>query len=215
MPAKYYPPVRNQDAFTCPYCGVYANQSFTPGLSGYISGHGVLKLDGSISQCARCQRMCIWVGEQLVYPDLGSAHEPTADMPEDVRTDYLEASSIASRSPRSAAALLRLAVQKLCISLGLPGKHLNDDIGVLVKTKGLSAQVQKALDVLRVIGNNAVHPGEINVDDSPEVVNALFGLLNFIVEQMITQPKQIEALYGILPDGVKAGVAKRDGTDIK
>jgi Domain of unknown function (DUF4145) len=64
-------------------------------------------------------------------------------------------------------------VQKLCVRLGGGGANLNDDIGLLVQS-GFPVQIQHALDVVRVIGNNAVHPGEISVDDNPEIAQALF-----------------------------------------
>src|SRR5258708_22812888 len=91
------------------------------------------------------------------------------DMPEDVADDYNEARAIFVSSPRSSAALLRLALQKLCKHLGEPGKDLNTDIGALV-AKGLPTQIQQALDVIRVIGNNAVHPGQIDIREEKELV---------------------------------------------
>lgn len=93
--------------------------------------------------------------------------------------------------------------------LGQKGKNINEDIGALVKS-GLPVQVQQALDVCRVIGNNAVHPGEIMFDEENQVVNTLFGLVNFIVENQITQPKQLAAMYKSLPDGAREGISKRD-----
>src|SRR5690348_4056488 len=92
---------------------------------------------------------------------------------------------IYSRSPRGAAALLRLAIQKLCIELGEPGKNLNTDIGSLFR-KGLPVTVQQALDAVRVIGNEAVHPGQIDFADTPEITGTLFNLVNFIAEKMIS-----------------------------
>ncbi|GII05306.1 hypothetical protein Pta02_73140 [Planobispora takensis] len=52
---------------------------------------------------------------------------------------------------------------------------------------GLHPQTQQAMDVLRVVGNNAVHPGEIGPDDDPELVPGLFMLVNPVVEQMISR----------------------------
>lgn len=96
------------------------------------------------------------------------------------------------------------------MELGGKGEKINDDIAELVK-KGLPATVQQALDVVRVVGNNAVHPGQIDLDDSPEIAGSLFGLINFIVEKMIAEPKKIGELFNGLPSSAKAGIAKRDG----
>jgi hypothetical protein len=69
-----------------------------------------------------------------------------------------------------------------------------------------------ALDSVRVIGNEAVHPGQIDLRDTPEIAMSLFGLVNFIVEKMITEPKEIDAFYGALPATKLDQIAKRDGT---
>ena len=61
--------------------------------------------------------------------------------------------------------------------------------------KGLNPLVQKSLDALRITGNNAVHPGEINLQEEPERVIKLFELINFIANKMITEPKEIEGFY--------------------
>jgi hypothetical protein len=129
-------------------------------------------------------------------------------MPETIRADYEEAATICAVSPRGAAALLRLAIQKLCIHLGGTGENLNQDIGLLVRN-GLPVQVQQALDYVRVIGNNAVHPGQIDTNDVA-IADQLFPLVNVIVEYMIALPKHVAGLYGQLPDGVKTSIDKRD-----
>ena len=124
----------------------------------------------------------------------------------------VRASSILDLSPRGACALLRLSLQKLCRELGQDGKNLNDDVAALV-AQGLSAEVQQALDALRVVGNNAVHPGEFDITDDAESAVALCECLNVIVEQRIAQPKRIEQLYGRLPKGALDAIAKRDATE--
>ncbi len=123
---------------------------------------------------------------------------------------YLEARSIIEVSPRGAAALLRLCVQKLAVHLGGSGKNINEDIALLVKN-GLPARVQQALDVVRVVGNNAVHPGEMNIEDQPQTAQALFGLVNLIVDNQISQPRHVSSLFDSLPDGAKSAVEKSDG----
>jgi hypothetical protein len=146
----------------------------------------------------------------MIYPTGGAAPLPNPDMPTDVRQDYEEARSILSISPRGSAALLRLAVQRLCKHLGQPGENINADIAALVK-QGLPVTLQKALDSLRVAGNNAVHPGQLDIYDTPEVATRLFGLLNIIVDNQITQPKAIGELYDTtVPADTQQHIAKRD-----
>jgi hypothetical protein len=154
----------------------------------------------------------LWVEESLVFPDVSTAPLPNPDLDSGIKSDYLEARSILNKSPRGAAALLRLCVQKLCQQLGEPGENLNDDIGHLVK-KGLPARAQLALDVVRVIGNNAVHPGQISLKDDRDVALALFGLVNSIADLMITQPTQLERLYARLPEGARQAIERRDSSE--
>src|ERR1700721_3154236 len=116
----------------------------------------------------------------MVVPPEAPVPPAREEMPEECLPDYDEARLIVALSPRGAAALLRLAVQKLMPALGEKGENINDDIGALV-AKGLPVQVQQALDFCRVIGNNAVHPGEININDTPEIAHNLFSMRNFIV----------------------------------
>ena len=97
----------------------------------------------------------------------------------------------------------------LCQELGEKGTNINDDIKNLV-AKGLPDIVQQSLDIVRVTGNNAVHPGQIDTDDL-EVVNKLFDLLNIIVEYMIALPKRVSGLYAALPNNAIESIKKRDG----
>lgn len=146
----------------------------------------------------------------MIYPLVNGVPNPHSEMPEAVKIDYEEARSIVARSSRGAAALLRLAIQKLTDMLLIDerGKDLNDNIKKLVG-KGLPEKIQKALDYLRVIGNNAVHPGQIDIKDNREIANSLFELLNIIVDVMISQPKKIEGLYDQLPEKDKLNIQKR------
>jgi hypothetical protein len=144
-----------------------------------------------------------------MVPATSSAEPPHHDLPEQCLNDYEEARDIVGRSPRGAVALLRLCLQKLMPPLGEQGVNINDDIKSLV-AKGLPPLVQQALDVCRVVGNNAVHPGELNIDDTPQIAYQLFKMINFIVEDRITRPKEIEALYAQLPQGAVDAITKRD-----
>lgn len=163
-----------------------------------------------ISECFNCKKIAVWVHEKLIFPPHRSAASPNPDLPQDIIRDFEEARSILDLSPRGAAALLRLCIQKLCASLGEKGKNIDDDIASLVK-KGLNPLVQKSLDVVRVVGNEAVHPGTIDLRDDRETAAQLLVLVNLVADQMISHPKAIEAMYAKLPEGKRKAIDQRDG----
>ncbi len=187
-------------------CSVFAKQEWYP--TYYVSSQYPLhKL--KVAHCAHCKEFSYWYGGVMILPDSGSVAMPNPDLPKDIIDDYNEARSILNKSPRGASALLRLAIQKLCSHLGEPGKNINDDIANLVK-KGLPVKVQQSLDIVRVIGNNAVHPGLIDLTDNIELATSLFGLINIIADVMITEPKKVESMYASLPPNLLKAIEERD-----
>ena len=219
MREKYIPPEYRKEAFHCPYCGVYSRQKWgiNPTFSklnlkentiiGKLYSARLARIE--ISVCEHCGEPTIWYNGSMIYPLTSIAPLPSDDMPEDLKDDFNEARGIVSISPRGAAALLRLVLQKLMKHLGEKGENLNEDIANLVK-KGLPEKIQKALDAVRVIGNNAVHPGQIDVKDDIKTAVMLFELVNMIVEVMITQPKKVDDIYNKLPEGTKRNIENRD-----
>lgn len=161
------------------------------------------------SRCFNCDEISFWLCDALIYPQKGEAPPANPDMPDDILRDYDEASAVLDQSPRGSAALIRLAIQKLCKELGQPGKNINDDIGALVKG-GLDSRVQQALDAVRVIGNCAVHPGQIDLRDDRATAETLFKLLNLIVDKTISEPKHVDEVYAALPDSAVKAIEKRD-----
>lgn len=166
--------------------------------------------NANVSQCFNCNKISIWIGSALAWPASGDAPLPNPDLSADIRLDFEEAGRILNLSPRGAAALLRLAIQKLCKELGQKGENINSDIAALVE-KGLDVRVQQALDVVRVIGNQAVHPGQIDLRDDRATAEKLFGLVNLIADIMVSQPKHIAAMFDGLPEGARKAIERRDG----
>ena len=202
----YKAPKFEESAFNCPFCNAYANQRWS-GLNAISSG---LLEDASVCFCFHCDRYSIWYEEEMIYPNFSGIEPPNEDMNDDIKGDYQEAATIVQKSPRGATALLRLGIQKLCIQLGEKGENINTDIKNLV-AKNLPVKVQESLDALRVIGNEAVHPGQLDLKDDIETASSLFRLVNFIAEKMITEPKEIAVIYNKIPDSKKEQIKERDG----
>lgn len=163
----------------------------------------------SLSRCSHCKQYAFWIKDKMVYPVVSLAPLPSDDMPEDVKADYKEAASIVEASPRASSALLRLALQKLMPHLGEKGKNINEDISNLVN-KGLSTDIQQALDLVRVVGNESVHPGVFDLKDDKETAYFLFESLNLIVYDTITRKKELDAMYNNLPKDKLDGIKNRD-----
>jgi len=164
----------------------------------------------SVATCSSCENFSVWVDKEITYPKSTSLPPPNSDLDDDIQELYVEASNILIESPKGATALLRLALQKLLKQVGKNGKNINADIKELV-AEGLSPKIQQALDLLRVIGNNAVHPGQINLEDNAEIAHKLFGILNFIAEELITKPKELEGLYAdLIPETTQEHIKERD-----
>lgn len=66
------------------------------------------------------------------------------------------------------------------------------------------------MDSIRIIGDEAVHPGQINIDDNKELAVAMFRMMNIIVEKMILEPKEIDELYQLMPENKIEGIKNRD-----
>lgn len=206
----YKPPKSREEAFNCPHCNAYAQQTWKEVLCSREGGPGFPVMENlEMAVCTHCDNYTLWHFEKMIYPEDSGVQPPNPDLRDEIKGDYLEAKSIANKSPRGAAALLRLCIQKLCEQLGEKGENLNDDIAKLVK-KGLPARIQEALDIVRVIGNNAVHPGRIDVKDGRDTAMKLFELVNLIADVMITKPKQVEELYQSLPKSQLEAIQKRD-----
>jgi len=205
---KFIKPESFSPSFTCPTCGAIAQQNWLS--TDWDLRPNSIKYQNPvrIADCVHCSSKSLWVEDYMVFPNSSDAPIPNEDMPEKVKLVYLEAASIYRKSPRGAAALLRLGIQILCKELGESGTNINTDIKHLV-AKGLPSIVQQSLDIVRVTGNEAVHPGQIDTDD-PAVVGSLFDLTNIVVQYMISLPKQVGDLYNALPEDKVSAIEIRD-----
>lgn len=215
---KYVQPAFKSPAYTCMFCGVLTTMMWGPlySLVGTTGGSAYRGTGFFQCRCDHCKETSLWRDDPskaakgaLILPSSVNAPAAHVDLPDECKIDFEEAREISAVSPRGAAALLRLSVQKLCSHLGGSGENINDDIKMLV-SRGLAPQVQQALDIVRVTGNHAVHPGEIALNDSPEHVTVMFEMINLIVEELITRPKQIADRFSRLPIRDLNSILKRD-----
>lgn len=220
---KYVEPKFKENAFTCPYCESFAQQSWSIKTidssyydksihNGYFKG---FTNTIATSTCQYCGKYHVWHNDKMIVPTNSPISMPIEDMPQVVKDLYLEARDVYPISYKSACALLRLALQHLCEEL-LKDKskgEINKDIGQLVK-ETVPQEFQQALDIVRVIGNNAVHPGKMDEQDVKEYAVTLFELLNYIVQEKIVRPKLIGGIYDKLPGGVLKSIDKRDNKNL-
>lgn len=215
----------DEKSYICPHCGAFAGMEivryrilFRSNMAELVSEEEVRMEQIEEGQsfrivtCRACDEIQFWLDNEMIYPLASSIEKPNEDMPEEVKELYNEAKNVFELSPRAAAALLRLALQKLCEHLGGKGKNINNDIGALV-TKGVPEGIQKALDCVRVVGNNGVHPGEIDLDENKDVARTLFPIMNMIVTKLITEPKKVDEIYNMFPESVKEQINRRDSKE--
>ena len=217
--SEYIVPQFLLDGFHCPHCKTLTQQEwFYLRHETYIPPNKemgrISKFYISQYQKLTCKNISIWKSEDesaglMIYPNETTAPLPIDHMPEDVHQIFEEARQVYASSPRAAAGLLRLSIQMLMPHLGESSKNLNTAIGNLVR-KGLPVIIQQALDSLRVIGNNAVHPGQIEINDDQDTALALFHILNTIIDRTIIQEQRISEVYKKLPPSAKKQITQRD-----
>jgi hypothetical protein len=217
--SKFVPPHPDSEAFTCAYCGVYAQQEEQSTYSyGIEAEFGINGNTTSLyfKRCLSCKKDHLFLVtpngtklEQLknslntddkksdvitlLYPKNSSAPPPQEDMPEEVLALYKEAASIVSDSPSAACLFIRKALETLLLdyykldpkkyNLDKLIKHLTDDT-----EQAWSKKFKPHLESIRLIGNDAAHPREINRADNEQTALTLFGFLNICVEHLISQP---------------------------
>ncbi len=204
-------------AFCCPHCRQFARQNWgqaaQTGLevgSIHYSSFNVYSENVFLSKCDACEQVMVWKNGVAIWPHTSLPPEAHPDFPEEIKGDYEEARQIYNASPRASAALLRLCLQKLCKKLGASGENINSDIQHLYDEYGLGRRVRDSMDILRVVGNNAVHPGEINLEDNREISLGLFRIINFIVDKAISEPAHVDLIFSQLPEGAREAIARRE-----
>lgn len=218
---KFESPQLKKKAFTCPNCSAFSKHDWEHTFVNETYGQftGRLGINGEkqlihslyLCKCELCGYISFWYNDKLIWPLNTGVEAPLDGMPDDIKELYKEASNIVELSPKGSCAILRLALQKLCNRLAEKDENNNidDAIKVLVE-KGLPSSLQQAMDIVRIVGNEAVHPGEINIDDNSEIAIMMFRLMNIIIEKLVVDPKKISDLYNLMPEKKLKGIENRD-----
>lgn len=221
MAGLVVPPTFKGRAFTCLHCSTLTSMAWAQLIANPFNNPFSSRF--WLCQCLHCRESSVWGAEsesaavttgRLVYPHRISAPAAHEDLPEQCRADFEEARQVYSFSPRASAALLRLCLQRLLVNLGGAGVKIDTDIKTLV-ANGLDSHIQQALDVIRVTGNQAVHPSEMNTDDDQNTVLVLFEMINMIVDELVRRPKSIQKQFDSLPLSVREAIERRDATKPK
>ncbi len=233
---SYVPPGPDKQSFTCPQCGVVAQQKWYPLLydpgdwiawiskwAQAISREGdyssfdrflrqVSELPSvlipvtelpqnrlTIAFCQHCHRFTLWLGDAMIYPQVGEAPPPHKDMPPRIRELYEEARGVLPASPRASAALLRVALEGLLEEAGYRQGRLADRLEKAYEDRKLSASTYKLAESLRYAGNAAVHYEPWKIDPSEgeedrEMVKSLFDFVNEVTEELFAKPRRLEEM---------------------
>jgi hypothetical protein len=171
------------------------------------------------AQCHGCQEWSIWLDGGTVYPQRSVGTPAHPDMPGPVRQLYEEAAAVAVVSRRAGAALARAAIERLIKDLdqgAAANAKLNQRIERL-RTR-VSTPLGQMLDVVRVVGNGALHVDEepaelvvIALDDTtgPQLLELLLQVANDLVDELITRPRTANSYWDKLPVGIKATIAQQ------
>jgi len=213
----YTAPKLNEAAFNCPLCNAYSTQEWHSSHC-ILNRYGGMLSDARLDKvqfctCEYCKGYSIWVGEKIIYPLTNGAPLPHSELSTEIKDIYNEARGIMSLSPRSACALLRVALENLVDEIMARNKKtLNENIGSLVKQGKLPDTIQKAMDVLRITADAMLHPNTIDLEnkDNRETAIGMFNLLNIIAQVLIADRKKIDEYYDGLPKPQKDSIERRD-----
>jgi hypothetical protein len=171
-----------------------------------------------VSRCYNCKGFTVWVRDRLVFPikgnepldiieaDFRQVEEDVQELEDNVpesdehvqasveeveeaSEDFEEAAAILNKSPRGAAALIRICIQNMMPLMKETGKNLDENISSLVR-KGLEVEIQQAMDVLQVIRRNPGQDSDVDLRDETAIATRMLESLNEILERRMLKNRE-------------------------
>lgn len=171
----------------------------------------------AMARCGRCEEYSTWRDDRLIYPT-GEAHAPRPheDMPDDAKALYREAAEVVGISRRAGAALARATLERLLRMLDSMEKRPDLAERIDHVTPKVTVALAKMLTVIRHTGNKSLHvedePDDVMVlvldPDQAEIVELIFESINGLVEELVTRPRQVDAIYDRVPQRIRDEVGK-------
>jgi hypothetical protein len=139
-----------------------------------------------VSHCHDCSGFALWVGSRLVFPiNVDKMSVPL------VEEDFEEAAAILNKSPRGAAALMRVCIQKLLPLLKDNGMDRSHYDSALMR-KGLEVEIQQAMEVLQVLQSDSAQLTTFESQEDKEMAFRIIDSLKAILERRTLQNRDPE-----------------------
>lgn len=162
-----------------------------------------------LSRCMECHEITIWLDQKMVWPDQQIDHRAHEMMPPTAREEFDEAAKVFRDSPRAGCALLRTCLEKICADRGHIKGTLFARAGSLVSEMS-SLHGRQAVDIVRVFGNESIHPGKMEANDIAENAERMFDAINLIVEEVYDRPARFSQLFEKLSPSQRREIERRD-----
>ena len=108
-----------------------------------------------------------------------------------VEEDFEEAAAILNKSPRGAAALMRICIQKLLPLLKDNGTDRSHYDSALMR-KGLEVEIQQAMEVLQVLQSDSAQLTTFESQEDKEMAFRIIDSLTAILERRTLQNRDPE-----------------------
>jgi len=140
----------------------------------------------------------------LVYPKSIGRNEPSPEVPNKYKQDFLESCWTLNDSPKASAALSRRCLQYLLRDVaGVKKGSLQKEIQEVIDSNQLPSYITEAIDAVRNIGNFAAHPvkctttgeiAEVEIGEAEWNLDVLESLFDFYFVQPAILNRKREAL---------------------